>query len=84
LSAVRGALQVATYYLDFPYAILARRPQRHPGFRTKYNSLQRPAYFAVAAAGFLAVADGQFTKIVQLSWLAAIFGGFDKARVWHF
>ena len=82
---VRGVLQVARYYLGLPYAILARRRQRHLGFRSKYNPLQRLAYFSVAAAGFLAVATGwAIHKPAQLSWLAAIFGGFDKARVWHF
>jgi thiosulfate reductase cytochrome b subunit len=85
LSDARGVLQVARYYLGLPYAILFRRRQTHPGFRTKYNPLQRLAYFAVAAAGFLAVATGwAIHKPAQLSWLAAIFGGFDKARVWHF
>jgi thiosulfate reductase cytochrome b subunit len=49
------------------------------------NALQRLAYFAVAAAGFLAVATGwAIHKPAQLSWLTAIFGGFDNARVWHF
>ena len=81
----RGVLQVTRYYLGLPYAILARRRQRNRGFRTKYNPLQRLAYFSVAAAGFLAVATGwAIHKPAQLSWLAAIFGGFDKARVWHF
>ena len=81
----RGVLQVTRYYLGLPYAILARRRQTHPDSRTKYNPLQRLAYFAVAAAGFLAVATGwAIHKPAQLSWLAAIFGGFDKARVWHF
>jgi len=81
----RGVLQMARYYLGLPYAILARRRQRNRGFRTKYNPLQRLAYFSVAAAGFLAVATGwAIHKPAQLSWLAAIFGGFDKARVWHF
>ncbi len=81
----RGVLQVTRYYLGLPYAILARRRQTHPGFHTKYNPLQRLAYFSVAAAGFLSVTTGwAIHKPAQLSWLAAIFGGFDKARVWHF
>jgi thiosulfate reductase cytochrome b subunit len=80
-----GVLQMARYYLGLPYAILARRQQMHPSFRTKYNPLQRLAYFAVAVAGFLAVATGwAIHKPAQLSWLTAIFGGFDNARVWHF
>jgi thiosulfate reductase cytochrome b subunit len=85
LSDARGVLQMARYYLSLPYVILARCQQIHPSFRTKYNPLQRLAYFAVAVAGFLAVATGwAIHKPAQLSWLTAIFGGFDKARVWHF
>jgi thiosulfate reductase cytochrome b subunit len=85
LSDARGVLQMARYYLGLPYTILARRQPIHPNFRTKYNPLQRLAYFAVAVAGFLAVATGwAIHKPAQLSWLTAIFGGFDKARVWHF
>jgi thiosulfate reductase cytochrome b subunit len=85
LSDARGVLQMATYYLSLPYVILARRQQIHPSFWTKYNPLQRLAYFAVAVAGFLTVATGwAIHKPAQLSWLTAIFGGFDNARVWHF
>ena len=85
LSDARGVLQVARYYLTVPHATLARRQQIHPSFRTKYNPLQRLAYFAVAVAGFLTVATGwAIHKPAQLSWLTAIFGGFDQARVWHF
>jgi thiosulfate reductase cytochrome b subunit len=73
------------FYLSLPYTVLARRQPIHPGFRTKYNPLQRLAYFAVPLAGFLSVGTGwAIHKPSQLSWLAAIFGGFDNARVWHF
>src|SRR5260370_7723776 len=76
---------MARYYLSLPYVILARRQPIHANFQTKYNPLQRLAYFAVAVAGFLAVATGwAIHKPAQLSWLTAIFGGFDKARGWHF
>ncbi len=85
LSDARGILQMTRYYLGLPYAILARQKAVHPSFRTKYNPLQRLAYFAVSVAGFLAVATGwAIHKPAQLSWLTAIFGGFDTARVWHF
>jgi thiosulfate reductase cytochrome b subunit len=85
LSDSRGVLQMVRYYLTLPYLILARRQQIHPSFWTKYNPLQRLAYFAVAVAGFLAVATGwAIHKPAQLYWLTAIFGGFDNARVWHF
>jgi thiosulfate reductase cytochrome b subunit len=85
LCDARGVLQMTKYYLSLPYFILARRRPIHPNFRTTYNPLQRLAYFSVAVAGFLAVATGwAIHKPAQLSWLTAIFGGFDNARVWHF
>jgi thiosulfate reductase cytochrome b subunit len=85
LSDTRGILQMARYYLSLPYVILARRRQIRPSFWTKYNPLQRLAYFTVAVAGFLALTTGwAIHKPAQLSWLTAIFGGFDNARVWHF
>ena len=85
LSDAGGVLQMTRYYLSLPYVILARRQPIHPSFRTIYNPLQRLAYFSVAVAGFLAVATGwAIHKPAQLSWLTAIFGGFDHARVWHF
>jgi len=66
-------------YLGFTYAILARRRQRHLGFRTKIQPPSAARLFSVAAAGSsLSPLDGQFTKPAQLSWLAAIFGGFDR------
>src|SRR5205085_10898583 len=57
----------------------------HPCFNTKYNALQRAAYLSIPVAGFLSVATGwAIHKPMQLHWLAALFGGFDTARVWHF
>ena len=83
-SDARGILQMVRFYLSLPYTVLARRQPIHPGFRTKYNPLQRLAYFTVPLAGFLSVATGwAIHKPAQLSWLTAIFGGFDKARVWE-
>jgi thiosulfate reductase cytochrome b subunit len=79
------ALRMFRYYLGVPLARLTRRKWRHPRFNTKYNALQRAAYFSVPVAGFLSVATGwAIHKPMQLSWLAALFGGFDAARVWHF
>jgi thiosulfate reductase cytochrome b subunit len=73
------------YYLGVPFAKLARRKWLHPHFSTKYNALQRTAYFSIPAAGFLSIATGwAIHKPMQLHWLAALFGGFDTARVWHF
>ena len=78
-------LKMIRYYLGVPFAKLARRAWPHPQFSTKYNALQRAAYFFIPVAGFLSVATGwAIHKPMQLHWLAALFGGFDTARVWHF
>ena len=56
-----------------------------PVFNTKYNALQRAAYFSVPVAGLLSVATGwAIHKPMQLHRLAALFGGYNAARVWHF
>ena len=79
------ALRMFRYYVGFPFAKLAHWQWLHPRFNTKYNALQRAAYFSIAVAGFLSVATGwAIHKPMQLHWLAAFFGGFDAARVWHF
>jgi thiosulfate reductase cytochrome b subunit len=79
------ALRMFRYYLGVPFAKLTRRQRPHPHFNTKYNPLQRAAYFSVPVTGFLSVATGwAIHKPMQLHWLAALFGGFDAARVWHF
>jgi thiosulfate reductase cytochrome b subunit len=79
------ALRLFRYYLGFPFAKLARRKWLHPLFNTKYNALQRAAYFSVPVAGLLSVATGwAIHKPMQLHWLAALFGGYNAARVWHF
>jgi thiosulfate reductase cytochrome b subunit len=68
-----------------PFARLSRRTWLHPPCHTKYNALQRLAYFSVPVAGFLSIATGwAIHKPMQLYWLAALFGGYDAARVWHF
>jgi thiosulfate reductase cytochrome b subunit len=79
------AFRMFRYYIGLPLAKLARRPWPHPAFNTKYNALQRAAYFSVPLAGCISVATGwAIHKPMQLHWLAASFGGFDAARVWHF
>jgi thiosulfate reductase cytochrome b subunit len=80
-----GALRMLRYYMGVPLAKLTRREWSHPRSDTKYNPLQRAAYFSVPVAGFFSVASGwAIHKPMQLHWLAALFGGFDAARVWHF
>jgi thiosulfate reductase cytochrome b subunit len=82
---LRDAVKMFRYYMVLPFAWLARRTWPHPHFNTKYNALQRMAYFSIPVAGCLSVATGwAIHKPMQLSWLAALFGGFDKARIWHF
>jgi thiosulfate reductase cytochrome b subunit len=82
LSDVPKMLQ---YYLGIPFAKLTRRQWLHPRFNTKYNALQRAAYFSVPVAGFLSVATGwAIHKPMQLHALAALFGGYNSARVLHF
>ena len=79
------ALSMIRYYIGAPFARLTRRKWPHPRFNTKYNALQRAAYFSVPVAGFLLVASGwAIHKPMQLHWLSAAFGGYDAARVWHF
>jgi thiosulfate reductase cytochrome b subunit len=81
----RGALFMAKYYLGAPFALPWRRRRVPPRFKSKYNPLQRLAYFSIPIAGFLSVVTGwAIHKPMQLSWLAALLGGFDRARVWHF
>lgn len=82
---LRDAAKMLRYYMGLPFAWLTRRTWLHPRFSTKYNPLQRIAYFSIPVAGFLSVATGwAIHKPMQLYWLASIFGGYDKARVWHF
>ena len=82
---VLDALKMFRYYVGFPFAKLIRRKWLHPRFNAKYNALQRAAYFSVPIAGCLSVATGwAIHKPMQLHWFAAIFGGYNAARVWHF
>jgi thiosulfate reductase cytochrome b subunit len=84
-SDLLDALRMFRYYLGFPFAKLARRQWLHPLFNTKYNALQRAAYSSVPVAGLLSVATGwAIHKPMQLHRLAAVFGGYNAARVWHF
>ncbi len=82
---VKGALAMMRFYLGvIPMAIL-RRPWPHPPVTSKYNALQRGAYFAVPLAGALAVLSGwAMHKPVQLGWLERLFVNYDGARIVHF
>jgi len=79
------SLTMIRYYLGVPLALITRRPHPHPEITTKYNALQRGAYFAMPVFGLIAVLTGwAIHKPQQLWWLQALFGGYDWARVWHF
>jgi thiosulfate reductase cytochrome b subunit len=50
-----------------------------------YNAVQKALYAGVILAAVLAVLTGlSIWKPVQLSWLTALFGGYDIARILHF
>ena len=84
-SDLLASLQMARYYSLAPFAFLLRRPVIHPAYTGKYNALQKAAYGSVSAAGVLVVLSGwAIHKPMQLYWLAAVFGGYNAARVWHF
>jgi thiosulfate reductase cytochrome b subunit len=73
------------FYLGvIPMAIL-RRPWPHPPARSKYNALQRAAYFAMPLLGTLVVLSGwAMHKPASLPWLERLFVSYDGARVVHF
>lgn len=85
LSDVPEALRMIRYYLGVVPAKILRRPWPHPPVRSKYNALQRGAYFSMPLLGILAVASGwAIHKPVQLPWLERMFVNYNGARVVHF
>ena len=70
-----GAIRMFAYYV---------RAIRQPPPMDFYNGLQRLAYTSVIVFALVEVLSGlAIYKPVQLWWLAAIFGGYDAARVVH-
>ena len=52
---------------------------------THYNGVQKILYIVVILAGVSQVVTGlAIWKPVQLSWLTALLGGFERARLIHF
>jgi thiosulfate reductase cytochrome b subunit len=52
---------------------------------SRYNAVQKILYIVVIHAGVIVVLSGiSIWKPVQLSWLTALFGGYDVARFVHF
>jgi len=79
------AFSMARYYAGVVPAKLLRRSWPHPSFRSKYNALQRAAYFSMPVLGALAVASGwAMHKPVQFHWLERLFINYNGARVVHF
>jgi len=73
---IRGAIEMQKYYL--------RLRKEHPA-QGKHNPLQKLAYTFIIFLGALSVLTGfAIYKPTQLSWLTALFGGFQAARYWHF
>ena len=79
------ALAMIRYYLGVVPKLLRRRPWPHPPVRSKYNALQRGAYFAMPLFGALVVLSGwAMHKPTQLGWLERMFVNYDGARIVHF
>jgi thiosulfate reductase cytochrome b subunit len=75
-SAFRDALDVALYDLRLKKTL---PPQ------DKYNAAQQISYTAIIVMGAGSIITGlAIYKPVQLSWLAAPFGGYANARFVHF
>jgi len=84
-SDLRDALRMIRYYLGVAPMAIMRRPWPHPPVRSKYNALQRAAYFSMPVFGTLAVLSGwAMHEPVQLGWLERAFVNYDVARVVHF
>ena len=80
------ALAMLRFYAGTAQALVLRRPAPpHPPVRSKYNALQRGAYFTMPLVGLLVVLSGwAMHKPSQLGWLERAFGGYDGARIVHF
>ncbi len=82
---LKNAARMQLYYVGLPFAKVLHRPWPHPQVKTKYNALQRLAYFSMPVMATLSALTGwAIHKPQQLGWLQALFGGYDLARVWHF
>jgi len=84
-SDLPDALAMIRYYLGVVPHAITRRPWPHPPVRSKYNALQRGAYFTMPLVGALVVLSGwAMHKPVQLGWLERLFVNYDGARIVHF
>ncbi len=81
----RGALAMLRYYAGVLPMALRRRPWPHPEVHSKYNALQRGAYFTVLLCAVLVVLSGwAMHKPTSLGALERAFGSYDIARRVHF
>lgn len=79
------ALAMIRYYLGVIPHALAKKPWPHPPVRSKYNALQRGAYFTMPLVGALVVLSGwAMHKPSTLPWLERLFVSYDGARIVHF
>ena len=84
-SDAREALTMLRFYLGVVPMALLRRPWPHPRVQSRYNALQRAAYFSMPLFGALMVLSGwAMHKPVQLGWLERLFVNYEGARVVHF
>jgi thiosulfate reductase cytochrome b subunit len=61
------------------------RLRKEPPPQRKYNAAQRISYTAIILMGLGSLLTGvAIYKPVQFSWLAALFGGYQMARFFHF
>ncbi len=75
-SDLPGVLPMILFYL--------RIRKKHPP-QEKYNPLQKLAYTSVPLLAVGGILSGIALYLpVQFHWIAAIFGGYDAARIFHF
>jgi thiosulfate reductase cytochrome b subunit len=79
------AFRMIRYYLGIVPMKILRRPWPHLEIASKYNALQRGAYFTVLLCAAFAILSGwAMHKPVQLGWLERMFVSYDGARIVHF
>jgi thiosulfate reductase cytochrome b subunit len=84
-SDVADAFAMMRFYAGVIPMALLRKPWPHPPVRSKYNALQRGAYFTMPLLGALAVLSGwAMHKPVQLDWVGRLFVNYNGARLVHF
>jgi thiosulfate reductase cytochrome b subunit len=80
-----GAVAMIRYYVGVIPHALSKKPWPHPVVHSKYNALQRGAYFTMPLVGALVVLSGwAMHKPSTLPWLERLFVSYDGARIVHF